>query len=74
MCPSTGFLQSNVPLLPDAELKLSFDRTPMDMSFIKIKEPMTSVDYLELKDCYLLAEYISSPSLKTCFNKKKISQ
>ena len=62
--PTIGFLGSNDPLIPDCELKLSFDRLAPKMSLISLKDNPPDFDGLDIKDCYALTEYISSPSLR----------
>ena len=61
--PLVGFLGSNDPLPKNTEVKLSFDRTNNAIPVIAAAEP-DDIN-LEIKDCYAVTEYISSPSLRT---------
>ena len=78
--PNSGFLNSNLPLMNNCELKLSFDRlisnvgllTTQDLDSGDLDNPRTIVhnynDYpLKIENCYAVAEYISSEELNNYF-------
>ena len=68
--PNCGFLNSNLPLLNNCELKLSFDRSLCNVSFLgaeSVTQGMT--DVLNIKDCYAITEYVSSETLRNHFQK-----
>ena len=65
--PNNGFLNSNLPLLTDCELKLSFDRAKAKVSLIEIGTVTKESEFLEIKNCYLTSEYISSEFLRNYF-------
>ena len=67
--PNCGFLNSNLPLLNNCELKLSFDRCPTSTAFLADPSVEDTNQVLEIKDCYALTEYISSDSLRNYFAK-----
>ena len=67
--PNCGFLNSNLPLMSNCEIKLSFDRCPASTSFLAAPSVMETKNVLEIKDCYALTEYISSDSLRKYFSK-----
>ena len=60
--PTVGFLGTNDPLPVNTEVKLSFDRTVPAVSILSDADPGVN---LEIKDCFAMTEYISSPSLRT---------
>ena len=62
--PNTGFLASPDLLLKDTELKISFDRTPPMTSLLEVSSIKNECKYLEIKDCYAVTEYVSSPSIR----------
>ena len=69
--PNCGFLNSNLPLLNNCELKLSFDRVNMEQSMmtagdVSVTEDMTGSP-LEIKDCEAITEYIMSDDLEKYF-------
>ena len=64
--PLVGFLGNNDPLPKNTEVKLSFDRTNNAIPIIAAAEP-DSIN-LEIKDCYAVTEYISSPELRSYFD------
>ena len=69
--PNSGFLNSNLPLLTNCELKLSFDRLNAEtslMTFDEVKNPCTGSP-LVIKDCVAITEYISSDKLEKYFMK-----
>ena len=70
--PNCGFLNSNLPLLTDCEVKLSFDRTRSDLSFIKTLGAVKDIcdgETLEIKNCVAMVEYIGSEELDDYFMK-----
>ena len=62
--PNTGFLASPDLLLKDTELKISFDRTPPQTALLEIGSVTEECKYLEIKDCYAVTEYVSSPAIR----------
>ena len=72
LTPNNGFLNSNLPLLPNTELRLAFDRAPAEASLLKIGSKDTtdlSKKILELKNVVATTEYVSSPHLRNYFDK-----
>ena len=70
--PNNGFLNSNLPLLPDTELRLAFDRAPSETALLKINSKDStdlSRKVLELKNVVAVTEYVSSPYLRNYFDK-----
>ena len=70
--PNCGFLNSNLPLMTECELKLSFDRIKSDVSMIKLLgETRNPIDGepIEIKNCVAIAEYIRSDELDNYFSK-----
>ena len=69
--PNSGFLNSNLPLLNNCELKLSFDRLNMEYSMIEAGDVAITNDMtgspLVIKDCEAIAEYIMSDELEKYF-------
>ena len=65
--PSMGFLGSPEPLLNDTELKISFDRCRPETSLIATSSITNDCDYIEIKDCHAVTEYISSPEIRDFF-------
>ena len=66
-----GFLNDPDPLLPNSELRLSFERAPSSLSFMKEsgESPTNDIEaVIELEDCYAMVEYISSPALRNYFS------
>ena len=61
--PNAGFLNSNLPLLNNCELKLSFDRINASVAMLEganpIKESCVGKS-LEIKDCVAITEYVKS--------------
>ena len=69
--PNCGFLNSNLPLLNDCELKLSFDRVNMEVSMLEagdvsVTKATTGVP-LVIKDCEAITEYIMCDELEQYF-------
>ena len=72
MIPSAGFLHENKPLPPNVELKLSFDRLAAEFSTTLVdKNGSDSLrgKVLELKNVYAQVEYITSPHLRSYFDR-----
>ena len=70
--PNCGFLNSNLPLLTDCELKLSFDRTKSDVSMLKSLDEVKYIcdgEPIEITNCVAIAEYIGSDELDDYFMK-----
>ena len=73
LIPDFGFLGSDEPLAKNVELKLSFDRELAIMSVLDYKSQANDDHkFLEkpfvIKDCYSVAEYVSSPDLRTHYD------
>ena len=70
--PNAGFLNSNLPLLNNCELKLSFDRINASVAMLEggspIKESCVGKP-LQIKDCVAITEYVKSDSLEKHFAK-----
>lgn len=65
--PTMGFLGSPDPLLNNTELKISFDRNRPESALIATGNVTTVCDYIEIKDCYAITEYVSSPDIRNYF-------
>jgi len=69
--PNSGFLNSNLPLLNNTELKLSFDRLNMEFSMIEAGDVAVTKDMkgspLVIKDCEAIVEYIMCDELEKYF-------
>ena len=65
-----GILNCPQPLLPNTEVKFTFERVPATYSLFYAdtkSDPPTSLDngkVVDIKDCYLELEYVSSPYLR----------
>ena len=71
--PPIGILNSKKPLLPKAEVILTFDRAVADLALINhvekdSKDDALSGTVLPLKNVSLTAKYFSSPYLRTYFD------
>ena len=66
--PNTGFLASPDLLLKDTELKISFDRTTAPTALLEIGDVTNACKFIEIKDCYAVTEYVSSPSIREYFS------
>ena len=70
--PNCGFLNNNLPLLNNCELKLSFDRVNAEASFIKPTSNTAVSAFggspIVIKDCYAVTEYVSSETLRNIFS------
>jgi len=70
--PNSGFLNSNLPLLNNCELKLSFDRVNMEVSMIEGGDVAITQDQtgspLTIRDCEAITEYITCEELETYFS------
>ena len=70
--PNSGFLNSNLPLVNDCELKLSFDRVNAEVAMLensKVIKQTCVGSPLVIKDCCAIAEYVSSDKLEKHFAK-----
>ena len=67
--PNSGFLNSNLPLMKNCELKLSFDRLNSELSLLKTGEVTNNCmgTPLAIKDCVAITEYITSEYLENYF-------
>ena len=69
LIPNMGFLGSPDLLVKNCELKLSFDRAPSNVSILKTAEPKEDLsNVLEIKDCFAITDYISSPDIRDYFS------
>ena len=66
--PNTGFLASPDLLLKDTELKISFDRTSAAAALLEVGDVNSQCNFIEIKDCYAVTEYVSSPAIRDYFN------
>lgn len=71
--PAIGFLGSPEPLLNNTELKISFDRSRPETALIATASITNDCEYIELKDCYAMTEYVSSPEIRDFFETVEIS-
>jgi len=73
--PNDGFLNSNLPLMSNCELKLSFDRINAEVGMLKSANNGITVNTscigspLTIKDCVAITEYVSSDELQRYFMK-----
>ena len=70
--PNSGFLNSNLPLMRNCELKLSFDRLNADYSMIQLPDKVAteiSGSPITIKNCVAVAEYVRSDALDNYFRK-----
>ena len=67
--PNIGFLASPDLLMKDCELKLSFDRSNVANVVTEYDTVTHECKEIEIKDCYAVTEYVSSPSLRNYFEK-----
>ena len=65
--PDMAFLANADPLIKNCELKLRFDRADKAVSVLKINDG--TLDDIIIEDCYAVTEYISSPELRSHFDK-----
>ena len=65
--PNIGFLSNPMPLMKNTELKLSFDRAPLEVALLKNGDITAECKFIELDDVYATTEYISSPDLREYF-------
>ena len=65
--PVMGFLGSPEPLLNDTELKILFDRCRPETALIATASITNDCEYIEIKDCHALTEYVSSPVIRNFF-------
>ena len=66
--PDLAFLANADPLLKNCELKLRFDRADKAVSLLRLEAGGT-LDDIIIEDCYAVTEYISSPELRSHFDK-----
>ena len=68
--PNTGFLANSDLLMKDVELKLSFDRSNPKQFLMCPDDQWTPLGdvKVDIKNCYAVTEYVSSPSLRTYFD------
>ena len=71
--PAIGFLGSPESLLNNTELKISFDRSRPETALIATASITNDCEYIELKDCYAMTEYVSSPEIRDFFETVEIS-
>ena len=72
-CPMIGFLASPDLLMKDCELKISFDRANAANAILEYGPVTNACTGIEIKDCYAITEYVSSPSLRSHFEQIDIS-
>ena len=62
--PQNGFLNNNLPLLTNCELKLSFDRCNAELGLLETGTVTNSAasNSLVITDAYVMAKYVSSES------------
>ena len=60
--PNIGFLCNSDPLPTNCEVKLSFDRAVSSVAILSDADRGVT---LEIKECFAMTEYISSPNLRT---------
>ena len=68
LIPNIGFLTNPDPLMKNCELKLSFDRADPKCAMMEL-EAGTPLGDLEISNCYAVTEYISSPELRSYFDR-----
>ena len=68
LIPNVGFLTNPDPLMKNCELKLSFDRADPQCAMIEL-ETGTQLGDLEISNCYAVTEYVSSPELRSYFDR-----
>ena len=67
LIPNVGFLTNPDPLMKNCELKLSFDRADPKCAMLELES--TPLGNLEILNCYAVTEYISSPELRSYFDR-----
>ena len=67
--PNNGFLNSNLPLVNNSELKISFDRAQLNMAFMAAENVTDMNQIVQLNDVLAITEYISSEELRKYFSK-----
>ena len=70
MTPNESFLNENHPLPSGIEMKLTFDRSPAQISCLSDSDSSLRGRSLELKDAYAQVEYISSQILRSYFEQR----
>ena len=73
--PNSGFLNSNLPLMTNCELKLSFDRLNASYSMMEYGSITNALESkpLVIKDCVAIAEYVQSDELDNYFGQIQMS-
>ena len=68
--PQNGFLNNNLPLLTNCELKLSFDRCNAELGLLEIGTVTNSAasSSLVISDAYVMAKYVSSERMRRYFD------
>ena len=66
--PDVAFLANADPLIKNCELKLRFDRADNTVSVLKITDGGV-LDDIIIEDCYAVTEYVSSPELRSHFDR-----
>ncbi|CAG5104413.1 Oidioi.mRNA.OKI2018_I69.chr1.g1241.t1.cds [Oikopleura dioica] len=73
--PSNGFCLDNKPLPLNTTMKLKFNRLRSEFSTVYIGSTPEQATHkgkpLEIKDCYAVCEYVSSPSIRNYFTRIK---
>ena len=69
--PNFGFLRDSQPLMKGADLKLKFDRAKSSVAFLNKVASTTETlpNYIEITDCSVQTEWVSSPELRAHFAK-----
>lgn len=68
--PNNGFLNSQKPLPPKSEIKLTFDRSSAESAVLKVGEDTSLLGKkFKIKNVYLQASFISSPYLRSYFSR-----
>ena len=68
LIPNIGFLANPDPLMKNCELKLCFDRADPKCALLAL-QPGGELGDLAIEDCYAVTEYISSPQLRSHFDR-----
>ena len=66
--PDVSFLANSDPLLQNCELKLRFDRADPAVSVLE-QSAGGSLNQIVIENCYAVTEFISSPELRSYFDK-----
>ena len=68
LMPNIGFLANPDPLMKNCELKLCFDRADPRCALLAL-QPGGELSNLTIEDCYAVTEYVSSPELRSYFDR-----